>query len=128
MPLVRISVIEGTSASRIAAIGEGIHRAMIETINIPPDDRFQVITEHGPDRLVFDRGHQGIASSAAGFVLVQIKLRSGRTNEQKQALYARIAAHLEEAAGVRPEDVMVTLIENELIDWSFGNGIAQYVS
>jgi 4-oxalocrotonate tautomerase len=128
MPLVRISVVEGAPASRIAAIAEGVHQAMVETIDVPPDDRFQVITEHAPDRLVFDRFYLGVARSAEGLVLVAITMRAGRTEAQKKALYRRIAQRLEMEGGVRPEDVMVTLVENELVDWSFGNGVAQYVS
>jgi phenylpyruvate tautomerase PptA (4-oxalocrotonate tautomerase family) len=48
MPLVRISLREGKPAAYRRAIGEGIHRAMVETINVPAQDRFQVITEHSP--------------------------------------------------------------------------------
>jgi len=52
MPLVRISVREGMSAAQRVAIGEGIHQAMLETINVPPDDRFQVISEHPAEGLI----------------------------------------------------------------------------
>ena len=49
-----------------------------------------------------------------------------RAMEQKRALYRRIAASLHEAAGVRPEDVLVSLVEVGREDWSFGHGIASY--
>jgi 4-oxalocrotonate tautomerase len=58
---------------------------------------------------------------------VQIALRRGRTPEAKQALYRLIAQHLSSDPGVRPADVLVTLVENGLEDWSFGNGEAQYL-
>ncbi len=45
----------------------------------------------------------------------------------KQALYRRIAERLRDTAQVRPQDVFVTLVENDLPDWSFGDGVAQYV-
>jgi len=48
--------------------------------------------------------------------------------EQKKALYARIAALARERAGVRPEDVLVSLVEVARENWSFGNGLAQYAS
>ncbi|MGO9543103.1 MAG: tautomerase family protein, partial [Terriglobales bacterium] len=47
MPLVRIDLQQGTSPAYRKAIADGVHTAMIEAIAIPPDDRFQVITEHG---------------------------------------------------------------------------------
>ncbi len=59
-------------------------------------------------------------------VFIQITLNTGRTTEQKKALYAAIARRLSDQLGVRPEDVVVSLIEVATEDWSLGNGIAQY--
>jgi 4-oxalocrotonate tautomerase len=36
---------------------------MIEALAIPPDDRFQVITEHPPEDLIYDRTYLGIQRS-----------------------------------------------------------------
>ena len=49
MPLVRIDLREGTSLDYRNALGDGLQRAMIEAFALPPDDRFQVITEHPPE-------------------------------------------------------------------------------
>src|SRR5438128_12698716 len=105
MPLVRISVREGMSAAQRVAIGEGIHQAMLETINVPPDDRFQVISEHPAEGLIYDAKYLGIARSD-GYVLIQITLNQGRTVEMKRALYRRIAERLAADPGIRKEDVM----------------------
>ena len=43
MPLVRITVAQGTAPEARRAIGDGVHRALVETANVPADDRFQVI-------------------------------------------------------------------------------------
>ena len=125
MPLVRISVREGMSAAQRVAIGEGIHQAMLETINVPPDDRFQVISEHTAEGLIYDAKYLGIARSD-GYVLIQITLNQGRTVEMKRALYRRIAERLAQDPGVRKEDVMVNLVEVPKENWSFGNGEASY--
>jgi phenylpyruvate tautomerase PptA (4-oxalocrotonate tautomerase family) len=45
MPFVRIALRQGTSPEYRKALADGVHRAMVETIAIPPDDRFQVITD-----------------------------------------------------------------------------------
>ena len=128
MPLVRISLRAGRSAAEKQAISDGIHRAMVETIDVPPDDRFQIITEPAAgEGLIADRRYLGI-DRTDGIVMIQITLRRGRTVEQKRALYRRIADNLAAApANVRPQDVFVSLVENDLADWSFGNGEAQYV-
>jgi hypothetical protein len=49
-----------------------------------------------------------------------------RTLEQKKALYARIAELLTKEPGIRPEDVLINLVECAKEDWSFGNGLASY--
>lgn len=127
MPLVRISLREGKPAAYRRAIGDAVHRAMVEAVNAPPLDRFQVITEHPADGLIYDPAYLGIERTD-DVVFVQITLNAGRTVEQKKALYARIAELLAEDPGVRPQDVLINLVEVARENWSFGNGVAQYAS
>jgi 4-oxalocrotonate tautomerase len=126
MPLVRIELRRGKPAEYRQAVADGIYEAMRETLQVPEYDRFEVVSEHDPENFIYDRHYLGIERSDE-LVIVQIALRRGRTTEAKQALYRRIAERLREAPGIRPEDVFVTLVENGLDDWSFGNGLAQYV-
>jgi phenylpyruvate tautomerase PptA (4-oxalocrotonate tautomerase family) len=123
MPLVRITVAQGTAPEARRAIADGIHRALVETANVPADDRFQVIEQAGADALVFDPGYLGIART--GLVIVQVFLNQGRTVEVKKALYDRIAANLE-PAGVPRANVLVNLVEVARENWSFGNGQMSY--
>ena len=127
MPLVRIALRKGTKPEFRRAVGDAVHRAMVETIKVPDQDRFQVISEHDESGLIYDPSYLGISRSD-GVVLIQITLNAGRTVELKKALFARIAQLLKEAPGVRPEDVMVNLVEVPKENWSFGNGIAQYAT
>src|SRR6266480_6595864 len=115
---------EGRSAEERAAIGAAVHEAMTETIEVPSDDIFQVIAEHDATGLRYDPGYLGIRRDD-GVVFVHITLRGGRTDAQKRALYARIAELLSERAGVESRNLLVVLSDNELIDWSFGDGEAQ---
>jgi phenylpyruvate tautomerase PptA (4-oxalocrotonate tautomerase family) len=127
MPLVRIDLRAGKSAEYRRALGDGVHRAMVETIKVPPDDRFQLITEHPEGGLVHDPAYLGVSRSD-DVVFVQITLNAGRTLEMKKALYARIVELLAERPGVRREDVLVSLVEVTKENWSFGNGVAQYAT
>lgn len=124
MPFVQIDLPHGSSPEKIRRIGDAIHDAMVATIAIPHDDRFQVIAERPPLLRIFDRSYLGVQRSDS-CIFVQITLRSGRRPEQKRALYRKIAENLATTAGVLPGDVMVVLRENEPVDWSFGNGDAQ---
>jgi phenylpyruvate tautomerase PptA (4-oxalocrotonate tautomerase family) len=125
MPLVRIDLRAGHAPAVRQAVGDAVHRAMVDTIGVPADDRFQVITEHAAEGLVYDPGYLGIRRSD-GVVFIQITLNAGRTVEQKRALYARIADLVTERAEVRRGDVLVSLVEVARENWSFGDGVAQY--
>jgi 4-oxalocrotonate tautomerase len=127
MPLVRIALRKGTKPEFRRALADSIHRAMVEAIKIPEQDRFQVITEHDESGLVYDPSYLGISRSD-GVVFVQITLSAGRTLEVRKALFARIAQNLQESPGLRPEDVFINLVETAKENWSFGNGIAQYAT
>ncbi len=126
MPLVQIDVLRGRPDDELAAIGDAVHEAMVATLGVPQRDRFQMLTQHSPQTLQFDRGYLGIDRSDR-FVLVRLTLAAGRSTDVKRAFYARAAALLAERTGVRPEDVTIALVENERGDWSFGNGLASYL-
>jgi phenylpyruvate tautomerase PptA (4-oxalocrotonate tautomerase family) len=125
MPLVRIALRRGKSSAHLAALRNGIYEAMRETFDVPANDRFILISQHDTDEFDCDPDYLGIARSDE-LVIVQITCRSGRTTEQKQALYRTIARNLAVEPGLRPEDVFVNLMEVAKENWSFGNGVAQY--
>jgi len=127
MPFVRIDALTA-DADRLAALGRAVHDALVEAIGIPPNDRFQVLTGHnGTSSTLRYEDYLGV-SHDDDMVFVAITMRSGRTPAQKQALYRRIAELAEDYAGTDPRNVLITLTENEPIDWSFGNGVAQYAA
>ncbi len=125
MPLVRIALRKGTTPAFRRALCDSVHRAMVETIKVPEQDRFQIVTEHEAESLIYDPSYLGIARTD-GVVLIQITLNAGRTVEARKALFARIAELLKETPGISSEDVFINLVEVAKENWSFGNGIAQY--
>jgi len=127
MPLVRVSMKIGRTAEQKNLIGGAIYDAMRETLNVPENDRFQILTEHAGDALIYDPQYLNIPRTD-DVLFIHVLLRKGRTIETKQAFYRRTAELLHERIGLRPEDVLIALTENDLADWSFGNGIAQYVT
>jgi phenylpyruvate tautomerase PptA (4-oxalocrotonate tautomerase family) len=126
MPLVRIDLAEGKPAEYRRGIGEVVYDAMISTLNVPKDDRFQVITEHRPSNLVIDPTYLGIKRSPE-CVIIQVTLSDGRTVDQKRAFYKTVADGLHDRLKLRREDVFINLVETRKENWSFGNGEAQYV-
>lgn len=125
MPLVRIDLSQGKPADYRSTIGDVVYDAMIATLNVPKDDRFQIITEHAAEGLIFDRSYLGIERSA-DCVFIQVTLNTGRSIEQKRAFYQAIADGLHQRLNHRREDVFINLVEVVKENWSFGNGEAQY--
>jgi 4-oxalocrotonate tautomerase len=125
MPLVRISLLKGKPASYRRKVGDAIHQALVETMDVPAKDRFQLITEHDPEDFVYDREYLGIARSR-DLVIVQATISAGRSLHLKRRLYRAIVDRLAAAVRQRPEDVFVSLVEVAMENWSFGNGIASY--
>lgn len=125
MPLVRIDLAQGKPVEYRSTVGEVVYDAMIEVLNVPKDDRFQVITEHPAEGFVFDPSYLGIQRTK-DCMFIQVTLNTGRTVDQKRAFYKAIADGLHHRLKLRREDVFVNLVEVSKENWSFGNGEAQY--
>lgn len=126
MPLVRIDLRVGKSPEYRKALGDGVHRAMIEALAIPPEDHFQVITEHPAEGLTYDAHYLGIPRTD-NVIFVQITLSAGRKPQQKRKLFKRMAEILAESPGLKPQELVINLVEVVWENWSFGNGEAQYM-
>lgn len=127
MPLARIDLAKGKSAEYRRMIGEIVYDAMLEALNVPKDDRFQIINEHEPDNFIIDPSYLGIHRTR-DCVVIQLTLNAGRGVEQKRSFYKAVADGLHERLGLRREDVFISLVEVAKENWSFGNGEAQYAT
>jgi len=125
MPLVRIDLPNSIESERHGLIGDIVYQAMVDVLNVPDGDKFQIITAHDADSLRIDPAYLGIDRSANAFI-IDITLNAGRTVELKRQFYATVAERLTAEADVRPEDVLIVLTEVAKENWSFGNGEAQY--
>jgi 4-oxalocrotonate tautomerase len=127
MPLVRIDMLEGKSQKYRTRVGQIVYQTLLDVLNVPENDRFQIFTEHSKNELVFDRDYLGVHRSD-DCIFFQVTLNSGRNTELKQRFYKTLADRLHEELKLRREDVFISLIDVPKENWSFGNGEAQYVS
>jgi 4-oxalocrotonate tautomerase len=127
MPLVRISLRKGKPAAYRRMIADNVYCALRDTFNVPEEDRFIVIAEYDADNFVFSKTYMDISRSD-DLVILQLAVSNTRSVAQKQALYKRIVQRLQAEAGLRPQDVFINLVEVGIENWSFGCGIAQYVT
>lgn len=46
----------------------------------------------------------------------------------KERFYALTVEYLRQRSGIAPEDVVISFIDNQDVDWSFGYGRAQFLT
>ena len=126
MPLVVVELVAGRSAEQVGTLLDAVHAAVVQALEVPERDRYQVVHEHEASRLVVQDTGLGIERSA-DVVVIQVTSRP-RPREQKVAFYGLVCEQLEHRCGIRPGDVMVTVVENTDEDWSFGHGRAQFLT
>ncbi|QSQ22913.1 tautomerase family protein [Pyxidicoccus parkwayensis] len=126
MPYARISLLRGKSREYLRALSDNLHRALVEAYEVPPDDRFQVIHQHEPEELIFDRHYLG-GPRSDDYVLIAITAGRPRSTETKKAFYRRLVELLEESPGISRRDVMVVITTSQADEWSFSDGLASMV-
>jgi phenylpyruvate tautomerase PptA (4-oxalocrotonate tautomerase family) len=125
MPLVRIDVQQGRTPAELRTIADVVQGVMLDVFAAPPGDRYQIITEHPVGQIIAEDTGLGFERTD-GVVVIQI-VQQGRTVEQKRAAYEQLAKRLEAECGVRPTDLIVSVVANGREDWSFGLGRAQFL-
>lgn len=125
MPLVRIDVVEGRTPEQLRAVADVVQEVMLEVFAAPPRDRYQVITEHPRGQVIAEDTGLGYERTD-GVTVIQV-FQQGRDAAQKQALYRALATRLEESCGIASTDLIVSVVENQREDWSFGEGRAQFL-
>lgn len=104
------------------ALSDAIHDAVMEALAYPPEKRFHRFI--GLDAADFvhpaDRGDD--------YTIIEVSLFEGRSVEAKRALIARLFARIEEATGIAPHSVEITLFETPIVNWGIrgvnGAGLA----
>jgi phenylpyruvate tautomerase PptA (4-oxalocrotonate tautomerase family) len=116
MPLVKIEIIEGKSSEYKNAILDSVHQALVKSLGIPDNDRFQRLYElpfnnfeYPPDRTV-------------NVTIIEITMFKGRSLKAKRTLYHTIVSNLESNPGIEGHDVMIILNEPTLENWGVRGG------
>ena len=99
---------------------------MNELANDLPNDKFQIVTRHAADEIVYpEDGYLGLKYTR-DLILIQITWVAGRSTEVKKKLYKQIADEVHTRAGVRKGRRLDHARRQRPRRWSFGNGEMQY--
>jgi phenylpyruvate tautomerase PptA (4-oxalocrotonate tautomerase family) len=122
MPLSRISVPHHLSTTQVKALADAVQAGLVSTCKVPVDDHFQLITRFAADDMILNPTFGGMARTSDASI-VEITFLQGRTDDQKRALY-RSVTDLAVVAGFKADDIMISLSENTMMDWTLGRGLA----
>ena len=126
MPLLHFHMLEGRTDAEIKTLLDAAHEAMLEAYKVPRGDRYQLVSEYKPSRMVVEDTGLGIPRTEK---VVVVQMFSRPRGEEKTALfYKLLTKYLEQECGIPSSDVMVSVVENEDAHWSFGLGRAQFLT
>lgn len=126
MPLLIFDVIEGRSDAQLQTLLDAAHRAVLSAFEVPVRDRYQIVHENKANHMVIE--DTGLNLTRTRDLVVVRVITSPRPEEQKQKFYAELSRELKESCGIEGSDLMVSITTNSKGDWSFGNGVAQYLT
>ena len=124
MPLVKVNLLEGRSAEEKDLIAASIQAALVSTLGVPDDDRYQLFNEYGRDSFRHTGGYLDMTYSDQ-LLIIEITFLEGRDDEVKKSLLAEINRNLVAAGVVAEDDVFVLITEIGRANVSFGKGLAQ---
>ena len=124
MPLVTVNLLKGRSAEEKDSIAASIQAALVSTLGVPDEDRYQLFNEYDGEDFRHTGGYLGLTYTDQ-LLIVEMTFLVGRDDELKKSLLAAINRNLVAAGVVRGDDVFVLITEIGRANVSFGRGLAQ---
>lgn len=126
MPLLRFDLYEGRTDEELKKLLDAVHGAMVEAFGVPFRDRYQIVNEHKPSRMIMEDTGLDIPRTK-DFVFIQVTT-TPRSIAMKKAFYRLTVEALERECGIKPSDVMINHVNVGAEDWSFAFGRAQFLT
>ncbi|GGB11581.1 hypothetical protein GCM10011491_44340 [Brucella endophytica] len=126
MPVFNAHIPAGRySSDQKRALADALNQSLVQGLGIPEDDRFVVLSEHGPDELFIHPTFFGMERDPTNAMIVTVMIGAHRPLDDKRKLTAAINRLVVEAVGISPDDIFVTLIPIPNENFSFGRGELQ---
>ena len=125
MPVAKIHVLEGRyGQARLGDVSRAVQNALISALDIPPEDFFQIIHILPRGQFLHTPLFLGLNYSD-DLIVLEITFISGRPKEKPLRLLKALNEAVVSAAGIAPDDLLITLYETPGENISFGRGLAQ---
>lgn len=114
MAHARVEILAGRYPGQGRALLEGVHRAIVDSLQVPEDDPLVRLVEHASDHFIIPGRHH-----TDDCVIVEIVLFEGRSLDTKRGLYAALFNNLC-AVGVPAREISIVLAERSMENWAVG--------
>lgn len=121
MPQATIELADTWTPAQRAAIADAVNAGIAEGLEVDPTDRFQVVYALPASSFFVDPHFMG--GPRENTVFIRVLMVRGYSPEEKRRMFEAVATRVE-AAGVRPEDVFIRVVENGGDDWWTGRSSA----
>jgi len=122
MPFVNISLARGKPGEYLESVSRAVHDALVAELHMKPEDEFQLIHQHEPGEMVFNRNFRG-GPRSDDWTVFTITDGLERGERAKRRFYQTLVRLLEEGPGVRPADVFVMMTVTPPENFSFADGV-----
>lgn len=126
MPLIRIDITEGRNDEEIKTLMDTVQECAVDAFEVPKSDRYQIVTEHKPGRMTLLDTGLGFERTEKA-VVIQV-FTSPRATVMKKKFCELMAKKLHEHCDLDPKDLLISIMTNTDVDWSFGYGEIQYLN
>src|SRR6266446_3732449 len=125
MPVAKIHVLKGQyNEARLGKVSSAVQDRLISAFGMPADDFFQFIHVLPRGQFLHTPSFLGLNYSD-DLIILEITFISGRPKEKRLALLKALNEGVVAAAGISPDDLLITLYETPGENISFGRGLAQ---
>jgi phenylpyruvate tautomerase PptA (4-oxalocrotonate tautomerase family) len=124
MPVATFNLRKGRTAESKRKMADAVQAAIVDKLNVPDEDRYQLFREYDKDDFIHTPGYLGISYSSQLLVL-EVTFIHGRPDETKKALLDDINRRLVATGEISADDVFIVLHEVGRANVSFGRGLAQ---
>lgn len=111
MPFVKLEIIEGKTSEYKTLLLQSVHEALVLSLGIPEDDRFQRLYELKPENFE----HRETVSD--NITLIELAFFPGRSSEMKRGAISEITRLLGEKLSISPNDIYIIINEPPLENW-----------
>lgn len=106
------------------ALADALTQSLVQAFDLPEEDRFIAITEHGAGELHLHPTYMGMRRTEDAMI-IKLLIGPHRNLDEKRKFARIVNALVVEALGISPDDIFLAIVPVSRENFSFGRGDLQ---